>query len=132
MTIDKHVTLLGILHIVMSSFALLAGIVILVIFSGVGMLLTQVDATDAMENQVASGILFVFGTLLSGLLLLISVPGIIAGIGLLRRKEWSRILALIIGFLNLLNIPFGTALGIYTIWVLFKPEATEYLRQPAP
>jgi hypothetical protein len=131
MPIEKHITVLGILHIVMSSFALLAGIIILVIFSGVGVLLTQVDSVDAMEGQAAAGIIFLLGTLLAGLLLLISVPGIVAGIGLLRRKEWSRILAIILGFLNLLNFPLGTALGIYTLWVLFKPEAIEYLRKPA-
>ena len=132
MNIDKHISVLGILHIVLSSFALLGGIIVLVIFSGLGIVLSQVDSADAMENQVASGVIFAVGTLIAGLLLIISIPGIVAGIGLLRRKEWSRILALIVGFLNLLNIPFGTALGIYTIWVLFKPEATEYLRRPAP
>jgi hypothetical protein len=41
--------------------------------------------------------------------------------GLFQREPWARMLGLVIGFLALLRIPFGTALGIYTIWVLL-PE----------
>ncbi len=43
--------------------------------------------------------------------------------GLYERQQWARILGLVIGFLALLRIPFGTALGIYTIWVLL-PESS--------
>jgi hypothetical protein len=37
--------------------------------------------------------------------------------------EWARILGLVIGFLALVRIPFGTALGIYTIWVLLLEQS---------
>jgi hypothetical protein len=43
---------------------------------------------------------------------------LIAGYGLLNRKPWGRILAIIAAILALLKFPFGTALGIYTLWVL--------------
>jgi hypothetical protein len=46
-----------------------------------------------------------------------------AGIGLLQRASWGRITALVAGFLSLLNIPLGTALGIYTIWALLAGDA---------
>ena len=49
----------------------------------------------------------------------------IVGWGLLDRRPWARLLALVLGFLALLRFPFGTALGIYTIWVLLPP-ASEY------
>jgi zinc-ribbon domain/Predicted membrane protein (DUF2127) len=48
----------------------------------------------------------------------------IAGWGLLERRPWARILALVLAFLALLRFPFGTALGIYTLWVLL-PSASE-------
>jgi ABC-type spermidine/putrescine transport system permease subunit II len=53
-----------------------------------------------------------------------AVVGLIAGVGLLQRAPWARILALVLAFLSLINPPFGTALGIYTLWVLL-PSASE-------
>jgi zinc-ribbon domain len=41
-----------------------------------------------------------------------------AGFGLLNRRPWGRIVAIIAAILALLKFPFGTALGIYTLWVL--------------
>ena len=46
----------------------------------------------------------------------------IGGIYLLKHRPWARILVLVLGFINLIEIPIGTALGIYTLWVLFKDE----------
>jgi hypothetical protein len=46
-----------------------------------------------------------------------------AGLGLLQRQTWARPLAVVMSFLELLHIPFGTALGIYTLVVLLPGEA---------
>ncbi|MHC4311838.1 MAG: hypothetical protein ACYSW3_05140 [Planctomycetota bacterium] len=51
-----------------------------------------------------------------------SILDVIAGIGLLKRRNWARILGIIGGILDLLAIPVGTAIGIYTIWILTKEE----------
>lgn len=49
--------------------------------------------------------------------------------GLFQREPWARMLGLVIGFLALLRFPFGTALGIYTIWVLLPEHSgQEYAR----
>lgn len=53
---------------------------------------------------------------------LVSLPGIIAGLGLLMNKPWARFLALVLAFVNLMNIPLGSMLGIYAIWVLMNSE----------
>lgn len=37
---------------------------------------------------------------------------------LLTRRQWGRVLAIIVAILTLIKFPFGTALGIYTLWVL--------------
>ncbi len=50
------------------------------------------------------------------------LPALIAGFGLLAEKKWARTLAQILGFVNLVNIPLGTMVGIYTIWALMKDE----------
>jgi hypothetical protein len=52
-----------------------------------------------------------------------AVIGLAAGWGLLQRKSWARMLAIVLGHLNLLAVPFGTALGIYTLWVLLPAES---------
>jgi hypothetical protein len=59
--------------------------------------------------------------------------GALVGIGLLRRERWARLLALIAGILVLIKFPIGTALGIYTLWVLIPAQsAVEYDMVAAP
>jgi len=55
----------------------------------------------------------------------LGLPGLLAGYGLLTRKPWARVLAIVVGILSLLNFPIGTAIGIYTLWVLTQPVATD-------
>jgi hypothetical protein len=38
--------------------------------------------------------------------------------GLYERAQWARIVAIVVAFLSLINFPFGTALGIWTLVVL--------------
>jgi hypothetical protein len=83
---------------------------------GVGALADDPDATR---------ILPFIGTVTAFFLFVISVPGIIGGIGLLQGKPWARILVLILAGFNLFNIPIGMAVGIYTIWVLLQEETAQ-------
>lgn len=53
-----------------------------------------------------------------------------AGIALRRRQWWARRLGLLLGWLSLLFVPFGTALGIYTLWVLLNAEAGRLFARP--
>ena len=49
--------------------------------------------------------------------------------GLFEREPWARMLGIVLGCLALLRFPFGTALGIYTLWVLLpESSAREYDR----
>ena len=45
--------------------------------------------------------------------------------GLFQREPWARILGLVLGVLALLRPPFGTALGIYTLWVLLPQHSSQ-------
>lgn len=58
------------------------------------------------------------------LFLLIPAGIAAAGIGLLQYKEWARILTIIMSIFMLIAIPFGTALGIYALWVLLSDEGS--------
>jgi hypothetical protein len=109
---------LGILHIVYSTFGLLIGIFVFTLLSGVGWV---------SRDPTAMGILGFIGFLVGGFLIAISIPGIFAGIGLVKMSPWSRVLAIVMGCLHLLNIPIGTALGVYTFWVLLNEESVKHL-----
>jgi hypothetical protein len=59
--------------------------------------------------------------------------GFIAGWGLMQREPWARVLALVLGLISLFNIPFGTIVGIYTLWVLLPAQSQqEYESIAAP
>ncbi|MDR3765059.1 MAG: hypothetical protein P4M01_13300 [Acidobacteriota bacterium] len=60
---------------------------------------------------------------ISVLFLMKSALGLAAGWGLMQRAPWARILAIILGFISLVHVPFGTALGIYTLVVLLPASA---------
>jgi len=49
---------------------------------------------------------------------------LVAAWGMLERAPWARIFAIVLGAISLVEVPFGTALGIYTLWVLL-PESSE-------
>jgi hypothetical protein len=72
------------------------------------------------------GILAVVGFSVGIFMAVLALPGLLAGIGLLKRKNWGRVLAIVVSFLNLLNFPLGTLLGGYSLWVLFQEAAGTY------
>lgn len=112
---ERHVTILGVLYLVFGLMGVFAAILVFVLVTGGGLISGDRDAI------LITGAV---GTAVGAFLMIVSLPGVICGIALLRRLSWGRILALIVGALNLLNIPLGTALGIYTIWAMMNPEIT--------
>lgn len=62
---------------------------------------------------------------------LTGLVGVLAGWGLLDRQPWARTLAIVLGCIALIHFPFGTALGIYTLWVLLPAESGEEYRRIA-
>ena len=110
----QHVPILGWCHIVYNAIVALVGIAIGVVVSGAGAI------SGEREAMFITGAV---GVAIAGFLIVLSLPGIIAGIGLLKFRPWARILAIILGVLHLLSFPFGTALGVYTLYVLLNAEA---------
>ena len=118
--VAEHYRLLGILHIVYSSFIAIPGLVMIFVGKFIFGWLGQFVPHNPPPWVVAP--LIVFG---GWLILLRGVAGIIAGVGLLQRAPWARIWALVMGFISIISLPFGTALGVYTIWVLLAHGAEE-------
>ena len=119
--IAGHVRLLGIFWIALSAVHLVPALFLVAMFGrGYSFLPPGVP-------EFVHGILQVVGWFLIGS----SVVGVIAGWGLLDRQPWARVLSIVLGILHLLNAPFGTALGIYTLWVLLPAQSEAEYRQVA-
>jgi len=115
-----HVKVLGVLYIAFSAITLCAAI-----FLGLGLVAATgiVGQTASPEDAaVALPIIGFAGSTLVIFLVLISLPGLITGIGLLKYQSWARIVGIVLAAINLINIPFGTALGIYGLWVLLNKQ----------
>ena len=113
----QHVSLVGALHI---GFGILGLIGTLAIYFGFQFLFDLVG-----EDPVAEGVLSYVGNSLALIILFFSSLGIIGGIGLFSYRPWARILVMIVSAINCLNVPVGTAKGVYSIWVLMQPETIE-------
>lgn len=124
-----HVRIVGVLHIVLGALGILAAIGLLGVFGGIAGI---VGASGDPDARVAIPILGVVGGAIGLFLLILSLPGVIAGVGVLQCREWARILMIVISALDLLNIPFGTALGVYSLWVLLHRETVTLFQYAAP
>ena len=133
---ESHVKILGILHIVFGVMGICVALMFVVIF-GLGTLgIAGVAAQEDPEALLAVPIIAAIGTFIVVLIVVLSLPGIAAGYGLLNYKPWARILAIVLSAINLLSVPIGTAIGIYGLWVLLNKE-TEIMflypeTRPAP
>jgi hypothetical protein len=118
-----HVTILGWLYIATGAICLLIGLCGFLFLTGIGLI------PAANGDPEALAILSIIGTV--GLLFFgaLALPDLLAGYGLLKGAKWGQILGIIVGILNLASFPIGTAIGIYTLWVLFQNSATAYFAQ---
>lgn len=111
---DKHVTLLATFYVALSAVGLLAAAIVFTAVVGGGFL---------SGDEEAIFITSTVGTAVSSLVAVLSLPGLLAAYGLFKRRNWGRYLALVLGAMNVLNVPFGTALAVYTFWVLTQDDA---------
>src|ERR1700724_1723855 len=118
--LEHHVHLLGIFWIVYSVLHGLAGVILMIV----------ANTVFGLSGRMYHGSPFFLQPLLSAIAVLLIIKGVVgvaAGYGLTQRAPWARITIVVLGFIALLNVPFGTALGIYAIWVLLSPGAdTQY------
>jgi hypothetical protein len=120
--LDTHVPIVGWLLLVGHILFLLLGIFLFVLLTGIGAISGDHEAT---------AILVIVGTIVGGLMVVLALPGILAGYGLLKRRNWGRVLAVVVSILNLLNFPLGTVIGVYSLWVLMQNSASDYFASAA-
>lgn len=121
---DQHKKVLGIIYIVTASLTIL---IMLAVSMFIGTLFEFI--IDKSNEDDAALILDMVRTLVAiitwTVTLFISIPSIIAGIGLLNNQRWALTMALILGCLKLLSFPIGTAIGVYSIWVYTENSKLE-------
>lgn len=122
--VESHVRILGVLWIVDGVLRLLSVLSIwfvgrMVVPGVLSVVGNHFALGDPFTRLVQGGLVFA-----SGLLAIQAVLAFFTAWGLLDRQGWGRIVAIIAGVLSLWRIPLGTALGIYTLWVLL-PASSE-------
>ena len=118
-----HVPIVAWALILSGALFLAIAVFVFMLLAGIGLVSGDPDA-QAVLSIVGLATAFFLGAL--------SVPGIVAGAGLLWRKNWGRILAIVISVLNLVNFPIGTLIGGYALFVLFQDAAGAYFEREQP
>ncbi len=114
-----HIRMLAILWFAHSAFRMIPGIAILTMF-GSGFLPPGMPEFVIPIVQMVGYAFIGFAAI-----------GLIVGWGLLERQPWARTMAIVLGVIGLFEPPFGTALGVYTLWVLLPAQSEEEYRQIA-
>jgi len=121
--VPEHLHLLAIFWYVVGSVMLIPTL-ILVVLVGVARSLYAGDLPPWV-TVAAPALFLMIAIFVSG----IAVASLLTGWGLQKVRPWGRTLALVMAFIALVHPPFGTALGIYTLYVLLSPDAgAEYDR----
>jgi hypothetical protein len=127
--VKRHVHLLAVLWLAFSAFNTLGGLVLLILGN---VLFPHLHEMKDVPPDVPAGFLTALFSTLGIIVLAKAAFGFLAGWGLLQRDRWARTLALILAFISLFtNIPLGTAIGVYTMWVLLPSESQEQYEEMA-
>lgn len=121
----NHVRILATLNIVLGALGVLGALIVLAFFGGIAALVGsgvgQSDMGD-LPPGAAAPVVGMVGAAIAIFILVLSLPGIITGIGLLQYREWARILGIVLSAISLPGVPVGTAIGVYGLWVLLNGE----------
>lgn len=135
--LQTHVPVVALLLIASNALNLFGALALFIVMVTVGGILGTVgissgDPEAARILPQISGLIGILGVGFAMFLGLLALPGIIAGVGLLMRKSWARILGIVVGALMLFHFPIGTLIGAYTILVLAQDAAPTYFETPKP
>ena len=121
-----HVKILAWFNIVLGALGLLAGAAIL----GGAMVVTDVFLFAVEDAGLPAAVVQAAAVVITAIMLALSLPCLVLGYGLANLRPWGRVLGIVIAALNLLNVPFGTAVSLYAFWVLLKPETEALFKNP--
>jgi hypothetical protein len=121
--VTRYVDWLGVAFIAYGALELVAVLMLFLLALGMGGGLGSLGLSSGDTE------LLIIGGFYGGILgfaalfeLLFAVPKLLVGTALRRRAPWSRLGGLVMGCVGLMNIPLGTALGLFAIVVLIDKD----------
>jgi hypothetical protein len=120
--VAAHVDFLAVLFIVWGMLTLLVGASTLALGIGAAALISSASR-EGSGGEFAAGLTAAAFTTLAVIAILWGIVHMAVGVPLRRRRHWSRLAALMLGSVDLLLLPYGTALGAYALWTLLREDA---------
>ena len=118
--VQQHVHLVAILWLAVSALTTIIGLFALILGTTLFPHLREIGKVP--PDVPVSFMSALFSTV--GVLILAGAAcGFMTGRGLMHREPWARTVALVLAFISLFSIPFGTAIGVYTMWVLLPAQS---------
>jgi len=111
-----HIQIAAALNIAAGALYLIAAAAVFIFMAMAGTIVIS------QGEHEAAGIIGIVAVTVACFLTLLGLPSVIGGCALFAGKTWARPLLLVLSILHLPNVPFGTALGIYTLWALLRQE----------
>jgi hypothetical protein len=127
MTPEQHNKYLGWAHLVYAALHTLMGVVISVIM----LVMFSTLPNSGRGNPPPPAFFIAMAVFMLIFTVGISVPSMIAGYALLKRKRWAKIAAIVAGAFAAMQVPVGTAVCVYTFWFLFSEPGRLLYDQPA-
>lgn len=117
---ESHKRILGIIYIISATMQVILLLFLGAFFSAIfAFAKSEADPEGQRVIELISGLLQYLPAIL---VIFMTIPSLVAGIGLLARQRWAMVLALVLGCFKLFSFPIGTAIGIYTIWVYSEDQ----------
>jgi len=117
-----HVKVLGWMHLIFGALGLLAAFVVM------GGTVLGGFFSGSLPGLIG---LSMIGTFAAVIIIAYAIPGLLAGYGLLKFAPWARVLTIVLALFELFRFPFGTCLGVYSLWVLLSADGAALFRQRA-
>jgi hypothetical protein len=111
--LENHIKVLGLLFILVGAFGGIAALVFFLLFGG--------PASAAAYGPLIGFMVIGWMTLL----LILALPAMVLGFGLMYMHPWARSFGTVIAILELMNFPIGTCVGVYALWVLMSADTDE-------
>ncbi len=136
--LQTHVPIVGWLLIAHSLLQMVMGVVAFAFIMSASWFWTQLAQFEPATHDPEAARIFalfnapiVLTAVVTGVLVVgLALAALIAGIGLLARKAWARVLGIVVSVFMVLNIPIGTLVGAYALFVLMQDAATRYFSSP--
>jgi len=124
MTGKDHNKVLSILMFVQGGLQLFVGILVALMYGGIGTFMLTNARRD--DEQMMGGMFIALAVIVGLVILAFAGVTLLAGWKMLKEKSGGRTWGIIASIISLLSFPLGTALGVYGLWFLFGEDGKRF------